>query len=97
VQGYNIGTALETENGFNPDIVFMYRMDHDFTDFTDEDKEYMESIRQRLFTLPLGDGVGDYLILNIARGLAGDMTKVFLQKLVNYLWDNIVELLQQKI
>ena len=75
VQGYNIGTALETENGFNPDIVFMYRMDHDFTDFTDENKEYMENIRQRLFTLPLGDGVGDYLILNIARGLAGDMMK----------------------
>jgi hypothetical protein len=35
----------------------------------------VENIRQRLFTLPLGDGVGDYLILNIARGLAGDMMK----------------------
>jgi hypothetical protein len=65
----------ETENGYNPDIVFYNRIDHDFTDFSPEDKVYMETIRNRLFTIPLGENVGDYLILNLARGLAGDVMK----------------------
>jgi hypothetical protein len=37
--------------------------------------EYMETIRERLFCLSLGKEVGDYVILNLARGLAGDMMK----------------------
>ena len=36
---------------------------------------YMETIKQRLFCLSLGGDVGNYLILNLARGLAGDMMK----------------------
>ena len=68
-------TEEGTENGFNPDIVFMYRIDHDFTHFTPEDMAYMETIKERLFTIPLGIDVGDYLILNLARGFAGDLMK----------------------
>jgi hypothetical protein len=37
--------------------------------------DYMETIKQRLFCLSLGEEVGDYVILNLARGLAGDMMK----------------------
>ena len=63
------------ENGFNPEIAFFYRVDHNFEHFTDDNMEYMESIRERLFTLPLGESVGDYLILNLARAFAGDQMK----------------------
>jgi hypothetical protein len=63
------------ENGFNPDIVFVYRIDHEFVNFSEDDMVYMDSIQERLFTLPLGDDVGKYLILNLARGLAGDQMK----------------------
>jgi hypothetical protein len=62
------------ENGFNPEIVFFYRVDHEHTDFTDDDMEYMDSIQERLFTLPLGKDVGDYLTLNLARAFSGDIT-----------------------
>jgi phage/plasmid-associated DNA primase len=37
--------------------------------------EYIKTIKHRLFGLPLGEEVGDYVILNLARGLAGDMMK----------------------
>ena len=63
------------ENGFDPEIVFVYRIDHDFCHFTDEDMDYMNTTQERLFTLPLGNDVGKYLILNLARGLAGDQMK----------------------
>ena len=63
------------ENGFDPEIVFVYRIDHDFCHFTDEDMDYMNTTQERLFTLPFGNVVGKYLILNLARGLAGDQMK----------------------
>jgi hypothetical protein len=63
------------EYGYNPDIVFHCRIDHDFDHFNDDDIEYMRTIKGRLFTLPLGQDVGDYLLLNLSRGLAGDMMK----------------------
>jgi hypothetical protein len=77
------GTDNETkntvfENGFNPEIVFFYRVDHEFTHFTDDDMEYMETIRERLFTLPLGESVGDYLIRILARALSGETMKKIL-------------------
>jgi hypothetical protein len=62
----------KTTYGFNPDILFMGRVHHDFTDFN---MEYIDSIKQRLFYDALGKEVGDYTILNLARGLAGDMMK----------------------
>jgi hypothetical protein len=58
--------------GFNPDILFMGRIHHDFEPF---DMDKIESIKQRLFYDALGKEVGDYLIHNLARGLAGDMMK----------------------
>jgi phage/plasmid-associated DNA primase len=58
--------------GFNPDIVFMGRIHHDFEPF---DTDYIEDIKQRLFINPLGKELGEFLILNFARGLAGDMMK----------------------
>jgi hypothetical protein len=58
--------------GFNPEILFMGRIHHQFSDFN---LTYIDSIKQRLFYDTLGKEVGDYLILNLARGLAGDMMK----------------------
>lgn len=67
--------------GFNPDIVFFANIPHDFEQFSDEDMEYMESVRTRLFENPLGKEQGDYLLLNLARGLMGDMMKRFMMGL----------------
>jgi len=39
------------------------------------DKEYIDSVKQRLFITPFGADVADYYLLNIARGLAGDVMK----------------------
>jgi hypothetical protein len=58
--------------GFNPEILFMGRIHHDFEPF---DENYMDSIKRRLFYDALGTEQGDYLILNLARGLAGDLMK----------------------
>jgi hypothetical protein len=58
--------------GFNPDIVFMGRIHHDFEAL---DMDYIDDIKKRLFYDALGKEVGDYFILNLARGLAGDMMK----------------------
>ena len=60
---------------FDPKVVFHCRIDHAFTHFDSDDMAYMETIKQRLFCLSLGGDVGNYLILNLARGLAGDMMK----------------------
>lgn len=63
-------------NGFNPDIVFSARINHAYQqDLNDDDIEYIVSIKEHLFHLPPGVDVGNYLILNLARGLAGDMMK----------------------
>jgi hypothetical protein len=61
--------------GFNPDILFMAKIDKDFLPFDEKQMEYVNDIKQRLFYNPLGKDVGDYYILNIARGLMGDMMK----------------------
>ena len=42
------------------------------------DTEYIESVKKRFFYNQLGEDVGNYLMLNIARGLAGNrMKKIF--------------------
>ena len=61
--------------GYNPKIVFTGKIHHNFEPFTDEDMEYMEDVKQRLFYNALGKEVGDYMLLTLARGLAGDMMK----------------------
>jgi hypothetical protein len=63
------------EYGFNPNIVFFGRIHIDFDQF---DNAYIEDIRMRLFVNPLGEEMGDYLIQNLARALAGDLLKKFL-------------------
>ncbi len=60
---------------FDKSIVFTGKIHHSFEPFTGDEIDYMDSIQERLFYNTLGEAVGDYLILNIARGLAGDMMK----------------------
>lgn len=63
------------KDGFNPKIVFMGRIHHDFIPFEEEEVDYINSIKKRFFTDPLGEEVGDYFAVNIARAFAGDMMK----------------------
>lgn len=61
---------------FNSDILFTGKIHQEYNDkYTVNDLHYMESIKQRLFYEPLGREVGDFFILNLARGLAGDVMK----------------------
>jgi len=62
-------------DGFNPDIVFTGRISHEYLPFTEKEEIYMESIRHRIFYEPLGKEVGEFFMLNLSRGLAGDMMK----------------------
>jgi len=73
----------KSEHGFNPDILFMGNIHHDFEPFNED---YIKSIKERLFYDALGEEVGNYFILNLARGLAGDMMKRILFGLG---WTNI--------
>lgn len=59
----------------NPNVVFFGKIHHDFTNFNDEEMEYMTDLEQRLFFNMLGEEVGTYLMVMFARGLAGDMMK----------------------
>lgn len=63
------------EYGFNPDILFFEKINHDFEAFDDEDLVYMDDIKTRFFTMPLGTDVGNYFALALARGLAGEQMK----------------------
>lgn len=63
------------EHGFNPKIVFMGKIHHEFELLDESEAKYAEDVKRRLFINPLGERVGDYFILNLARGLAGDMMK----------------------
>ena len=64
--------------GYNPEILFIGKIPHDFTYLCDEDIDYMNTIKTRLFHNPLGIELGDYLLLNLARGLSGELMKRFL-------------------
>ena len=59
---------------FKPEVVFFYQIFQNY-DASTLDRTYIEDIKQRYFYNQLGEEVGNYLILNIARGLAGDMMK----------------------
>lgn len=64
------------KDGFNnPEILFINRINKPFEEFNDEDLEYIKDIKQRFFHNPLGENMGDYMALNLARGLAGDKMK----------------------
>lgn len=73
--GYYDFTEQKFYDKFNSKYVFFGKIHHKFTAFSDEDLEYMESIKQRLFYDSLGKDVGDYFILNLARGLSGECMK----------------------
>jgi len=73
--GYLNFRTMEFHSQFNPDIVFVYKIHHNYEKFYDEDMEYMKSIEERFFTIPLGASVADHLILNLSRALAGDVMK----------------------
>lgn len=60
---------------FNPEIVFMEKIDRDFKPLDEKQLDYMESLRNKFFYNPLGEQLGDYYILQLARGLMGDLIK----------------------
>jgi hypothetical protein len=73
---YDMTTGIFNES-FNPDIVFFNRINRKYV-INDLDNDYINDVKQRLFYNQLGEDVGDYLILNVARSLAGDrMKKIF--------------------
>ena len=55
---------------FNPKIVFLARIPFDYEPVQYSDRQYMEDLKNRYFTLPLGEEVGDFFLLNLSRGLA---------------------------
>ena len=59
---------------YNPKIVFMNRIQQRYQNKS-VDESYIEDLKQRLFNNPLGSEVGNYFLLSIARGLAGDVMK----------------------
>lgn len=72
---YDMKTGTFNSN-FNPDIVFFNRIDRDYEICNDID--YIESIKNRFFYNQLGEEIGNYLMLNLARSLAGNrMKKIF--------------------
>lgn len=64
------------DDGFDsPDILFMGRINRTFEPFDEDDCNYIQSIKKRFFHDPLGKEMGNYMALNLARGLAGDKMK----------------------
>jgi hypothetical protein len=64
-----------TKEEINPSIVFFGKIHHHFTEFDEEEMNYMDDLEQRLFFNVLGEDVGEYFMIMLARGLAGDMMK----------------------
>ena len=72
---YDMNTGIFNEK-FNPEIVFFYRIERKYNN--DIDINYINDVKQRFFYNQLGEDVGNYLILNISRSLAGNrMKKIF--------------------
>ena len=62
---------------FDPDIVFYYKIYRKY-ETTKRNANYIKDVKLRFIYNQLGEIVGDYFLLNIARGLAGDMMKKFI-------------------
>lgn len=72
---YDMSTGIFNEI-FDPNIVFFYRIERKYENNINID--YLKSVKQRFFYNQLGEDVGNYLLLNIARALAGNrMKKLF--------------------
>lgn len=63
----------EFNETFDPSILFMCRIQANYKQ--DDNIQYMNDILQRIFLDPLGKEEGDYLLLSIARAIAGDQLK----------------------
>ena len=61
------------DKDYDHTIIFIEQIPHDYIPLVDE--TYINSVKQRLFIDPFGEDVAEYYILNIARGLAGDVMK----------------------
>jgi hypothetical protein len=64
-----------TKEEINPSIVFFGKIHHHFKEFDEEEMKYMDDLEQRLFFNVLGEDVGEYFMIMLAKGLAGDMMK----------------------
>ena len=60
---------------FNPKIVFFARLPIKYKSLNDEGIKYMMEVKEKFFDIPLGKEVGDFFLLQLARGLAGDVMK----------------------
>lgn len=60
---------------YDHSIVFLEQIYYDYTVLSNEERDNMEKYKQQLFYTPFGKTLGDYYILQIARGLAGDSMK----------------------
>ena len=77
LNGYLDMTTGIFYNEFRPDIVFFNRIHRNYS-IDNLDIKYIKSVKERFFYNQLGEEVGNYLIENIARSLAGDrMKKIF--------------------
>ncbi len=59
-------------------IVFFGKIHHDFEEPTKDNLTYIEYVKKTLFHTPLEEDVGDFLLLNLSRGLARDKMKKLL-------------------
>ena len=75
---YDFSTGIfynKNEYAFNPEFVFFAIMPYAFEPFSDEDLDYMETIKQRLFYSTTSINLGNYFMLMLARGLSGECMK----------------------
>ena len=67
------------EEGYDESIKFTAKIPYDMKmEHTEDDLDYCNSVRERMFYKPFGEDVGNWYILQLARGLAGDCMKRFL-------------------
>ena len=74
MNGYLDLRANKFYNVFDPNIVFMCRIQQEYKPEL-LDKIHINDIKKKLFIDPLGEDVGDYYMLSLARAIGGDMTK----------------------
>ena len=75
---YNFQTEKFYENNhpeFDTSIVFFEIIPYSYTSLTHVEIDMIDTLKQKLFYTPFGKVVGDYYILQLARGLAGDAMK----------------------
>ena len=67
---------LHADEAYDHSIVFIEYITYDYIKpVSGIEQDYIASVKERMFIKPFGEAVADYYILNIARGLAGDVMK----------------------